>query len=143
MTDQVIIKKVKSLEIWLTDSDIDEFSWNEVLTKSTIIATASIILGYLFAVTYQLPLLDWRTQLGTLICFIILTIVSFSMGAFYIIVPAYRVSTNGDIDSIFIKKTTEEADQIAICKSATKIENQINAKAENTQKLKQIAEKCK
>ena len=143
MTDQVIIKKVKSLEIWLTDSDIDEFSWKEVLTKSTIIATASIILGYLFAVTYQLPLLDWRTQLGTLICFIILTIVSFSMGAFYITIPAYRVSTNGDIDSIYIKKTTEEADQIAICKSATKIENQINAKAENTQKLKQIAEKCK
>jgi len=143
MTDQVIIKKVKSLEIWLTDSDIDEFSWNEVLTKSTIIATASIILGYLFAVTYQLPLLDWSTQLGTLICFIILTIVSFSMGAFYIIVPAYRVSTNGDIDSIFIKKTTEEADQIAICKAATEIECQIKAKAENLQKLKQMAEKCK
>lgn len=143
MTDQVIIKKVKSFEIWLTDSDIDEFSWNEVLTKSTIIATASIILGYLFAVTYQLTLLDWRTQLGTLICFILLTIISFSMGAFYITIPAYRVSTNGDIDSIYIKKTTEEADQIAICKAATEIECQIKAKAENLQKLKQIAEKCK
>ena len=31
----------------------------------------------------------------------------------------------------------------AICKAATEIENQIKARAENLEKLKQIAEKCK
>jgi hypothetical protein len=60
-----------------------------------------------------------------------------------ITIPAYRISTNADVDSIYIKKTTDEADQIAICKAATDIENQIKAKAENLEKLKQIAEKCK
>jgi len=142
MTDQVLIKKIDSSEIWLRDGDIDEFSWEGVLIKILMIAILSIITGYLIAITKQSDVFINSLILGIGL-FITLLLVSTLSGVFYITTPGYRVSTNADVDSIYIKKTTEEADQIAICKAATEIENQIKAKAENLEKLKQMAERCK
>ena len=142
MTDQVLIKKVGFAEIRLRDDDIDEFSWKQTLTITSIIAILSILTGYVIAITKQSDIFANSLIFGTGL-FITLLLVSILFGVFYITIPAYRVSTNADINSIYIKKTTEEADQIAICKAATEIENQIKAKAENLEKLKQIAEKCK
>jgi len=142
MTEQVLIKKIGFAEIWLNDSNTDEFSWREVSVKILIIAIVSIITGYSIAMTKQSDAFANSLIFGTGL-FITLLLVSILFGVFYITLPAYRVSTNADINSIYIKKTTEEADQIAICKAATEIENQIKARAENLEKLKQIAEKCK
>ena len=142
MIEQVLIKKIGFAEIWLNDSNTDEFSWREVSVKILIIAILSIITGYSIAMTKQSDVFANSLIFGTGL-FITLLLVSILFGVFYITIPAYRVSTNADINSIYIKKTTEEADQIAICKAATEIENQIKAKAENLEKLKQIAEKCK
>jgi len=142
MTDQVLIKKVGFAEIRLRDDDIDEFSWKQTLTITSIIAILSILTGYVIAITKQSDIFANSLIFGTGL-FITLLLVSTLSGVFYITTPGYRVSTNADVDSIYIKKTTEEADQIAICKAATEIENQIKAKAENLEKLKQIAEKCK
>jgi uncharacterized protein YneF (UPF0154 family) len=143
MTEEVIIREVKSVEIWLHDSDIDEFSWREALIKIPIILIVSILIGY-FICSNQLDIdiFGASAKIGIVIC-VLLILLGFAFGIFDVTFPAYRVSTNADIDSIYIKKTTEEADQIAICKAATEIENQIKARAEDLQKLKQIAEKCK
>jgi len=142
MTDQVLIKKVGFAEIRLRDDDIDEFSWKQTLTITSIIAILSILTGYVIAITKQSDIFANSLIFGTGL-FITLLLVSTLSGVFYITTPGYRVSTNADVDSIYIKKTTEEADQIAICKAATEIENQIKARAENLEKLKQIAERCK
>jgi hypothetical protein len=138
MTDQVLIKKIGFVEIRLRDDDIDEFSWKQTLTITSIIAILSIITGYLIALTKQSDI--FINSLGLFITFLLISILS---GVFYINIPAYRVSTNADVDSIYIKKTTDEADQIAICKAATDIENQIKTREDKSEKLKQIAEKCK
>jgi hypothetical protein len=139
MTDQVLIKKIGFVEIRLRDDDIDEFSWKQTLTITSIIAILSIITGYLIALTKQSDIF-----INSLGLFITLLLISILSGVFYINIPAYRVSTNAaDINNIYIKKTTEEADQIAICKAATDIENQIKTREEKLEKLKQIAEKCK
>ena len=142
MTDQVLIKKVGFAEIRLRDDDIDEFSWKQTLTITSIIAILSILTGYVIAITKQSDIFANSLIFGTGL-FITLLLVSTLSGVFYITTPGYRVSTNADVDSIYIKKTTEEADQIAICKATTEIENQIKAKAENLEKLKQMAERCK
>jgi len=142
MTDQVLIKKIGCTEIWLRDDDIDELSLKQTLIITSIIAILSISTGYSIAMTKQSDIFTNSLIFG-IGSFITLLLVSTLFGVFYITLPAYRVSTNADVDSIYIKKTTEEADQIAICKAATDIENQIKAKAENLEKLKQIAEKCK
>jgi len=142
MTEEVIIREVKSVEIWLHDSDIDEFSWKQTLIITLIIAILSILTGYVIAITKQSDIFANSLILGSIL-FIILILISVICGVFYITFPAYRISTSADINSIYIKKTTEEADQIAICKAATEIENQIKAKSDKLEKLKQIAEKCK
>ena len=142
MTDQVLIKKIGFAEIWLRDGAIDELSLKQTLIITSIIAILSISTGYSIAMTKQSDIFTNSLIFG-IGSFITLLLVSTLFGVFYITLPAYRVSTNADVDSIYIKKTTEEADQIAICKAATDIENQIKAKAENLEKLKQIAEKCK
>ena len=143
MIEQVLIKKIEFAEIWLNDSNTNEFSLKRTLIITSIIAILYILIGYLIAITNkQSDIFANSLILGSLSFSII--ILSFIIcGVFYITIPAYRISTNADVDSIYIKKTTEEADQIAICKAATDIENQIKAKAENLEKLKQIAEKCK
>jgi len=139
MIEQVLIKKIEFAEIWLNDSNTDEFSWK----RTSIIAILSILTGYIIAITNKQSDIFANSLILGSILFIILILISVMCGVFYITYPAYRISTNANINSIYIKKTTEEADQIAICKAATEIENQIKAKAENLEKLKQIAERCK
>ena len=143
MTNQVLIKKIGFVEIWLRDDDIDEFSWKQTLTTTSIIAILSILTGYVIAITKQSDIFTNSLIFGIGL-FITLLLVSTLSGVFYITTPGYRVSTNAaDINNIYIKKTTDEADQIAICKAATDIEKQIKTREEKLEKLKQIAEKCK
>ena len=143
MTEQVLIKKIGFAEIWLNDSNTNEFSLKRTLIITSIIAILYILIGYLIAITNKQSDIFANSLILGSILFIILILISVMCGVFYITYPAYRISTNANINSIYIKKTTEEADQIAICKAATEIENQIKARAENLEKLKQIAERCK
>jgi hypothetical protein len=144
MTDETIIKKIGLIEIWLTDTDIDEFSWKTALIDTSIIAIACIVLPYSLAAMYKQVNLFNNIIIVSSLLFIPMTLAALALGVFDVTFPAYRVSTNAaDINNIYIKKTTDEADQIAICKAATDIENQIKTREDKSEKLKQIAEKCK
>lgn len=141
--EEVLIKYVKPAHIWLKNVDIDKFSWREALIKIPIILIVSILIGY-FICSNQLDIdiFGASAKIGIVIC-VLLILLGFAFGIFDITFSGYRISTDMDIDSIYIKKITDEIDQIAICKASTEIENQIKARAEDLQKLKQIAEKCK
>jgi ABC-type molybdate transport system permease subunit len=141
MTNQVLIKKIGFVEILLNDYIIDEFSLKTALINMSIIAIVCILLSYVLAICNKSDF--FNVILESSVLFLVFTLLGLALGIFDVTFPAYRVSTNADINSIYIKKTTDEADQIAICKAASDIENQIKAKAEKLEKLKQIAEKCK
>jgi hypothetical protein len=150
MSNDAIIKKVEGYTIDLSDSNKYGMNWLKFLTYNIIIGIMYFVLYFnglskpIILTSIEkypvdiLPIIWIMIILITLIIEIVIT--ESSMYS----TPSYRVSCScWDVDTITVIKTTTDADQIAICKAAQKIESDIKLVIQRTKELETIASKCK
>ena len=140
---KILVKSVEGEEICLKETEVI-YCTNIYWLIWIIIVVLAILTIYFIPLANSIKNSNYDLIGGiSFLAFMIL-------GMFHLVVrfgmrwkPAYKIYLDGTNEELLIEKTTKEVDQIAICKAATEIENQIKARAENLEKLKQIAERCK
>jgi hypothetical protein len=133
---EALIKKVGDWEINLIDSTTGIFNPIKFIGSMIVLLLIEI---FLVSVTT----LNDR-YLGCIVCGVGFIIVCIMTDILSDNIPAYYVSTDKyGIDSICIIKTTDESDQLEICRAVKIIEDKLMSKIERQNKLNFIAERCK
>ena len=137
-----LIRTVDGIGIWVADTTTEHFGIAEKIViisgiiVSTILSVSTFMNGNPNSLLLLIPLVSVFIVGSTLMG-------GKMVGVLLRDVPAYRVYSGSDDDSIIIKTTNPTADQLAICRAAKEIESRCHEIAAKRAELDRIAKGCK